>query len=92
MIYLLKLSPHHHSLAKISGVPVLKSELQNLMVRLGEPFELRAAISGTPTPMVQWMKERKVIQSSDLLVTTAKKGIYSLFIRKATKADQGIYR
>ena len=62
------------------------------MVRIGEPFELQCAISGQPTPHVNWMKERKNIQSSDDLILASKNGVYSLFVRAAKKADQGTYR
>ena len=46
---------HIHSSAS-SNAPKIKTELENLTVRVGEPFELRAKIEGSPTPMVQWMK------------------------------------
>ena len=62
------------------------------MVRIGEPFELKCAISGQPTPHVIWMKDRKNIQSSDDLILASKSGVYSLFVRAAKKADQGTYR
>jgi len=83
------------------------SQLEDITVRLGDPFELRAEVTGQPTPMVGWMKgetkfiykisyfinsdRKNVLPTNDLLIT-AKGGIYSLFVRSARKADQGVYR
>ena len=87
------ITPFHFIASKASsGAPVIEQELENVLVRAGDPFELHATIKGTPTPMIQWMKDRKFIQSSDELILAAKKGVYSLFVRAATKADQGYYR
>jgi len=78
--------------ASAKGKPEITVGLEPITVRAGEPFELRAQVKGQPTPMVQWMKDRKNVIPSDDLVVTAKQGVYSLFVRKAVKADQGVYR
>jgi hypothetical protein len=78
--------------ARSTGAPQITKDLETVMVRIGEPFELQCAISGQPTPHVIWMKDRKNIQSSDDLILASKNGVYSLFVRGAKKADQGTYR
>lgn len=47
---------HFSSLDQAKSTPTIVSELENMTVRLGEPFELRVEIKATPTPIVQWMK------------------------------------
>ena len=44
------------SLDQARATPTVVTELENMTVRLGEPFELRVEIKASPTPIVQWMK------------------------------------
>ena len=80
-------------LAKPPEVPQVIKELTNIKVAEGESMAaLEAQISGYPKPKIEWIKDKKVLESNDhYKMLTEGEENYTLMIKNVKSEDSGQY-
>ncbi|XP_013785867.1 twitchin-like, partial [Limulus polyphemus] len=71
--------------------PSFKQGLQDLKIRDGEPLILKCVIVGDPEPKVEWLRQGKVLHSSEIIDLKYKNGVATLMIAEAFPEDEGEY-
>lgn len=62
-----------------------------VIIKAGESLKLPATVTGRPQPDIKWAKDEAEIDKERMIVETEGKNS-SLFIKKAVRADHGMYR
>lgn len=79
---------------KESGEPPRFSQpIQPQVVKEGEDCVFSAVVTGAPTPTVEWLKDKQVMEPSDRMIMTFVEQAMtcSLTIKQTTQEDVGVY-
>jgi hypothetical protein len=71
--------------------PDFSEKLSDLVIKDGDPLQLRCAVTGDPDPQVEWFKNGVLLRSSDIIDLKYKKGIATLSINEVFPEDEGEY-
>jgi hypothetical protein len=74
------------------GPPTFTQELEKqLIINDGARLELTVNVEGDPEPQITWMKNEKMVTSSEVIDLRYKGGIASLTIAEVFPEDEGEY-
>lgn len=74
------------------GPPSFKQQLApQLKIDDGSRLELTVKVQGDPEPQVTWLKNERIVSSSDVVDLRYKNGVASLTIAEVFPEDEGEY-
>lgn len=82
------------SLANVTNVftePEFSTKLSDRTIRDGEQLRLMVQVRGDPEPKIEWLKDGKRLQSSDVVDLKYRTGMAILTIEEAFPEDEGRY-
>lgn len=71
---------------------IVRDRLIPLTVKVGMNFMLEADVIGEPPPDIQWTLKERAVASDQNRALIAQDYYTKLFVKKATRADSGVYR
>ncbi|KAG2459229.1 SPEG kinase, partial [Polypterus senegalus] len=86
------LDGHHYTRLASDFPPVFHIKLRDHVLLEGDPITLCCLPAGSPTPHIEWLKDKKPVEfDSRISIVSCPDGRQLLMIMKACKKDAGLY-